>query len=116
LYALRRTRPEVVGTAGLDQHDRRNDRQTRVVLHSNDGDVVDELKAGRFSNLGATLRLDSIASMPLTHFGALSVARLALNGIERVQERLARALARGTAPRQAGYVNRPEKSTRVTHS
>src|SRR5919108_681346 len=32
LHAVRRIRPEVVGTVGLDQHDRRNDREVRVLV------------------------------------------------------------------------------------
>jgi len=97
LHMIRRTRSAIVGTAGLDQHDCQNDRETRIELHRSDGDAMAELKAGRFSNVGRTIRLDAAASMTAVQFGALSVARAVLDGIEHVHERWARALAAGAA-------------------
>ena len=93
LTALRRARPEVVGTAGLDQHDRRNDRGTRVVLQRDGGDAVTELKAGRFFNLGRTMRLEATGSMSPMRFAALSAARATFDRLEHVHERVARARA-----------------------
>ena len=92
LHQLRATRPEVVGTAGLDQHDARNDRGTRVLLDEETSDPLAALRAGRFTNRGATMSFDSRAS-----FGALAMtglwgARTALDLVNAVHERVMRAV------------------------
>ena len=93
LHRVRQARPEVVAIAGLDQHDCSNDRATRIVLQSVDGgeEPIAETRAGRFKNIGKTLRFDSAARLSRVQLGALSVARTVFDGIERTQERLARA-------------------------
>jgi hypothetical protein len=58
LHRSRRARPALVGTAGLDQHDARNDRETRVILDVESEDPIAELKAGRFRNRGRTMGFD----------------------------------------------------------
>lgn len=94
LADIRRTRPEVVGVAGLDQHDGRNDRGTRVVLQAPSGDPLAELKAGRFTNRGVTLSFDAHARLgPLAGAG-LWAARTGLDLVNAVHERVMRALRR----------------------
>lgn len=100
LRALRRTRPEVVGTAGLDQHDCRNDRETRVLVDAADGDPLAALKAGRFTNVGRTMALGPTVECHPVLLELLSLARWALDGVERVQERVARR--RAAAPPRGG--------------
>ena len=94
LHAVRRTRPAVVGTVGLDQHDSHNYRQTRVVVDDIHPDPVGALKAGRFTNAARTMTLGPTVEWGPLRLGALSVARWALNRVERLQERLARRIAR----------------------
>ena len=92
LHTVRRTRPDVVGTVGLDQHDSRNYRQTRVVVDAND-DPLGALKAGRFTNVARTMRLGSTIEWSPIQLAALTALRCALDGAERVQEQLARRAA-----------------------
>lgn len=90
LHAIRRTRPEVVGIVGLDQHDCHNDREARVVVDRVEADPVAALKAGRFKNVGRTMAFSPTVEWDPVRLGALSLARWALDRLERVQERLAR--------------------------
>ena len=90
LHTIRRTRPNVVGTVGLDQHDCGNDRQVRVVVDSATGDPIAALKAGRFTNLGRTMSFGPAAKWNPARLRVLSVARWALDRVERAQERMAR--------------------------
>jgi hypothetical protein len=90
LHALRATRPEVVGTVGLDQHDRRNDRRTRTHLHRAGADPLIELKAGRFTSSGRMMRFDARVRWHPLRLAALSAARRAFDAVERTQEHLAR--------------------------
>jgi hypothetical protein len=99
LHMVRRRRPDVVGTAGLDQHDSRNDRETRVVV-ANLAHPLDEIRAGRFINRGRTMRFDSSVSVTPLQWRALLGARWALDRVERSQERVARALAARRAARR----------------
>lgn len=92
LHEIRRTRPEVVGTVGLDQHDCRNDRETRVLVASRAADPIGELRAGRFTNVGRTMRFDAAVAMSPARLGLLSTARWAFDRVERAQERVAKAL------------------------
>jgi PHP domain len=98
-HKLRQRRPEVVATFGLDQHDSRNDRETRVhLLDRSAADPLGELKAGRFTNQGRTLRMDSRATCGPLRLGALSAARWSLDRMNDVHDRavrLARAAIRG---------------------
>jgi PHP domain len=95
LETIRVRRPNVVGVAGLDQHDSRNDRETRVVLHrSGAADPLAELRAGRFDNVGRTMRFASRAPFGPTQLAGLSLLRLGLDTVNRVHERLSRALRR----------------------
>jgi hypothetical protein len=94
LHTLRERRPEVVGTAGLDQHDSRNDREVRVMVHQVSADPIAELKAGRFTNIGRTMQFNSAVGWSPLRLRALSATRWAFDRVERTQERLARARAR----------------------
>jgi predicted metal-dependent phosphoesterase TrpH len=93
LRALRRARPELVGTAGLDQHDSRNDRATRVVVETADGDPLAAVKAGRFTNVGRTMSFGPTVDWHPAVLGLLSVVRWGFDRAERWQERVARRRA-----------------------
>lgn len=94
LHELRAERPEVVGTFGLDQHDRRNDRRVRVVVAHEAADPLAEIRAGRFTNVGLTMRLDPAVALSPLQLRALAATRWAFDRVERTQEHIARALAR----------------------
>ncbi|HEX5436692.1 MAG TPA: PHP domain-containing protein [Gemmatimonadaceae bacterium] len=96
LHRLRRRRPSVVGVAGLDQHDSRNDRETRVIV-AGDGHPLAALKAGTFRNRGRTMSFDSAASIAPLRLYALYGARWTFDRVERTQERFARARAARSA-------------------
>ena len=89
LHGIRRTRPEVVGTVGLDQHDCHNDRQTRVIVNGAESDPLAALKAGRFRNLGRTMTFGPTVEWNAPRLAALSLARWTLDRVERAQSRLA---------------------------
>jgi hypothetical protein len=91
---LRRRRPELVATVGLDQHDSRNDRELRVVLPSASPDPVAELRAGRFENVGRTMRFDSRAFLSPARLGTLSALRGIYDVVERAQDRAVHMLHR----------------------
>lgn len=86
VQAVRRTRPEVSAMVGLDQHDSSNYRQTRVIVDDAEADPIPALKAGRFTNAGRTLTFGRTAEWDPISFGALSLARRVLDGIDRAQE------------------------------
>ncbi len=95
LERVRRRRPEVVGVAGLDQHDARNDRETRVfLLDPTLKDPLAELKAGRFVNGGRTMRFASQNAFGAGRLAALTVLREGLDVVNRVHERVSLALRR----------------------
>jgi hypothetical protein len=94
LQEIRRTRSCVVGIAGLDQHDRRNDRETRVIVREAADDPLVQLQAGEFENIGRTMRLDAAADLGSARLGMLSAFRWTLDRVERVHERVARSRRR----------------------
>jgi hypothetical protein len=86
-HRLARSRPDLVATAGLDQHDCRNDRETRVILQNPAAsDPLAELKAGRFVNRGRTMRFDSHASLGPVRLAALTAARWSLDRANRLHD------------------------------
>jgi predicted metal-dependent phosphoesterase TrpH len=91
LHETRRHRPEAVGIAGLDQHDCRNDRETRIVLSGAGADPLEEIQAGRFANQGRTMTFDSRVSWGRRRLAALTVIRWGYDRIERTQEWFAKA-------------------------
>lgn len=91
LHELRATRPEVVGTAGLDQHDSRNDREVRVLVAADAPDPLAEIRAGRFSSRGRTMDLDPSVELGPVRLRALTATRWAFDRVERTHERIARA-------------------------
>jgi hypothetical protein len=100
LQVVRRTRPAVVGVAGLDQHDASNDRRTRVVL-TDPRDLADPLVAireGRFRNQGQTMSFAASAELMPVTLVALTAARAVFDRVEWTQERVARAWRRRKAP------------------
>jgi hypothetical protein len=95
LQRLRVHRPEVVGIAGLDQHDSSNDRETRVVLHRPDlVDPLAALRAGRFSNRGRSLAFGARPAWGPGRLAVLSGVRWVFDRLERVQDGVARRLSR----------------------
>ena len=93
LARIRARRPEVVGTAGLDQHDCRNDRGTRVVLLDSDArDPLAELKAGRFVNRGGTMEFPAREPFGRLGLAALTGLRAGLDAVNFIHERVVRAL------------------------
>ncbi|HEU4586099.1 MAG TPA: PHP domain-containing protein [Gemmatimonadaceae bacterium] len=99
---LRHRRPEVVATVGLDQHDSRNDRELRVVLPTASPDPLGELKAGRFENVGRTMRLDSSAVLSPARLGTLSAVRGVYDVVERAQDRALHMIQRFRGRAAAG--------------
>ncbi|MBA3557837.1 MAG: PHP domain-containing protein [Gemmatimonadaceae bacterium] len=97
LHACRARRSAVVGTAGLDQHDSRNDREIRVLVALGEMDPLGALKAGRFVSVGRTMRLEP--DVPLAGFQlvALTLARMALQFAERLQHYGVTAFRKGLA-------------------
>lgn len=102
VHELRRRRPEVVATVGLDQHDSRNDRELRVVLPKPSQDPLGELRAGRFENVGRTMRFDSRAVMSPAQLGTLSVVRGVYDVVERAQDRALHMIQRLRSRAAAG--------------
>lgn len=97
LHQLRQRRPSVVGVAGLDQHDSSNDRGTRVVIDG-EGDPLAALRAGRFLNVGLTMRFDPSVDWSPWRLAVFGMLRRVLDRVERLQERVVRA-ARGSRGR-----------------
>jgi len=93
LRDIRRRRPEVVGIAGLDQHDRCNDRETRVRV-SSEGDVLEALRSGRFENQGRTMRFGSTVAIGGPQLACLGLVRWAFDRLERTQDAVVRRLRR----------------------
>jgi len=91
LHKMRRCRPDVVGTVGLDQHDSRNDREVRIVLDDSTKDPIAEIKAGRFTNRGQTMSFGPAVSWRPGKLVAMSALRWGYDRIERTQERIARS-------------------------
>ena len=89
--ALRRTRPDLIAMAGLDQHDASNDRELRVVLDQATDDPLGALREGRFANSGRTVRFYGDASWHAVELIALSGARWVIDRVDAWQERAARA-------------------------
>jgi hypothetical protein len=96
LRTIRCVRPSAVGLAGLDQHDASNDRGTRVVLvqDADEANPLAALRAGRFINRGRTMSFSAQVDWPGSGLAALAAARVVFDGVERTQERVARAWRR----------------------
>lgn len=90
---VRARRPSVVAVVGLDQHDARNDRETRVEVPDGE-DPLSAIRAGRFTNIGRTMRFGSAADLGRTRSAALWVGRAVFDRIEGLQDGLVRAARR----------------------
>jgi hypothetical protein len=90
LHGARRDRPAIVATVGPDQHDRRNDRELRIVLDRAAESPLAEIRAGRFTNVGRTMRFDPAVNWGTGRVAALRAVRLVFDRVERIQDRLAR--------------------------
>ena len=91
LENMRRRWPEHVGIAGLDQHDGRNDRETRVILTGDPAaDPIAELRAGRFVNAGRTMRFSPREAFGTGALLMLTALRAGLDLTNAVHERWAR--------------------------
>jgi hypothetical protein len=95
LQRVRRTRPEVVGFAGLDQHNAANDRGARVVLAGPDPEPLGTLRAGRFRNRGKLLGFRPDVRWGSARLGLLRAVRAGLDSVSAWQDR--RALERRRA-------------------
>jgi hypothetical protein len=82
----RRDRPDLIGTVGLDQHDRRNDRELRVVLPGGGVDQLVALREGRFMNRGRTMTIAPDCAWSPWRLTTLTAARTAFDGVERSQQ------------------------------
>lgn len=93
LHQLQRERPAIVGFAGLDQHDARNDREARVVVtEAGAADPLGALRAGHFANRGRTMQFDARSGVAGVRLALLSVIRWCYDRVERVQDFMLRAL------------------------
>lgn len=90
LRSLRKTRPEVVGTAGLDQHDRRNDRRIRIAIDDPQLAPLEALRLARFTNVGATVRFRPELDWSRGRVWLLAGVRAAFDGVEAIQDQGAR--------------------------
>jgi hypothetical protein len=95
LQRVRHARPEVIGFAGMDQHNAANDRGARVVLDGPDPDPLGALRAGRFRNRGKLLGFRPDVGWGPIRLGLLRAARAGLDAISTWQDR--RAMARRSA-------------------
>lgn len=93
LHRVRRARPDVVGTVGLDQHDAANDRRTRVIVDAAAADPLAELRAGRFQNRGLGMTFGPTAEWPAYRLPLLEATRFVFDRVERAHERLAKWMA-----------------------
>lgn len=94
---IRAYRNDIVAVVGLDQHDARNDRETRIET-SGAGDALVSIRAGQFRNIGRTMSFDSQADLGAVRNTALWTARTLFDGVERAQDRLARWRAHRSSP------------------
>lgn len=92
LHTVRRTRPDVVGTVGLDQHDATNDRKSRVIVNAAAPDPLAELRAGRFQNRGLNMTFGPEVAWPVYGLPLLQATRFVFDRVERMQERLAKRM------------------------
>ena len=90
LTDIRRSRPEVVAIAGLDQHRAENDRGARVILQQDEADPLLSIRAGRFSNRGVTMQFDAHASLGPIRLAGLTALRGGLDLVNAVHERVMR--------------------------
>jgi len=93
LHAVRRTRPEVVGTVGLDQHDATNDRRSRVIVDAAASDPLVEIRAGRFQNRGLGFSFGPTVQWPAYGLPLLEATRYVFDRVERAQDRFAKKMA-----------------------
>ncbi|HTA74112.1 MAG TPA: PHP domain-containing protein [Gemmatimonadaceae bacterium] len=93
LHEVRRTRPDVVATVGLDQHDAANDRRTRVIVHDEAADPLLQIRNGRFQNEGLRLSFGPAVDWPPYGLPLLEATRYVFDHVERAHERLAKKMA-----------------------
>ena len=88
---VRRSRPELLGTAGLDQHDARNDREVRILLDPGaENDPLAALRAGRFTNVGRTMRFRPQMDWGPLRMAGLTLLRAGFDAVERAQHHAGR--------------------------
>jgi hypothetical protein len=97
LHEVRRTRPSVVGVAGMDQHDAANDRRTRVIVDTAAADPLAEIRGGRFQNQGFGMRFGPTVAWPAYQLPLLEAVRFVFDRVERTQERMAKRASAKTA-------------------
>ncbi|MGI8495992.1 MAG: PHP domain-containing protein [Gemmatimonadaceae bacterium] len=94
LHSLRERRPTVVGIAGADQHDASQDAGTRVILDTESADPVEDLIAGRFTNVGRTMRFGSEVSLTSSRLRTIEAARWTVDRVGRTRRWLVGASRR----------------------
>jgi len=93
LHEVRRARPDVVATVGLDQHDAANDRRTRVIVDDGAADPLTQIRDGRFQNEGLRLSFGPAVDWPPYGLRLLEATRYVFDHVERAHERLAKKRA-----------------------
>jgi PHP domain-containing protein len=102
LHGIRRLRPAIVGTAGLDQHDASNDRRARVVVAARDlSDPLSAIRAGRFTNTGLTMSFDSSASVSPLGLMMLEGGRAIIDRVNTAHDRMVLRAKRRARARSA---------------
>ncbi len=91
LHRVQRVRPEVVGTIGPDMHDCRNFRDTELDVPALSDDPLDEVREGRFRNVGRTMSFSPTVPWGMLRLGALTIARDALDRTNWVHNQIVRA-------------------------
>lgn len=89
LHRVRRARPEVVGTVGPDMHDCANFRETKIEVRDGSTQPLDEIREGRFRNLGRTMRFGPTVPWGAARIGALTAVRDALDWMNWTHDRWA---------------------------
>jgi hypothetical protein len=94
LHDAQRRHPELLGIAGLDQHDSTNDRETRIILTEESADPLGAMRVGLYENAGRMMRFDSAVTMTPRTLRLLGAARWAFDRVERTQDRIVRSIRR----------------------
>jgi hypothetical protein len=77
-----------VATVGLDQHDASNDRELRIAVGADAQYPLEEIRSGRFLNIGRTMQFDATAHMNERRLRRLRMLRFAIDKISKLQDRL----------------------------
>ncbi|MEP6690699.1 MAG: PHP domain-containing protein [Gemmatimonadaceae bacterium] len=90
LHDLRVTR-HAVAIAGLDQHEVATDGGIRVLVDRTASDPIAELAAGRFVNVGRTMRIGSDGAVTRGRLGTVHAARWTIDHLRETRHWVVRA-------------------------